>query len=68
MNRKNRPPEFNPTGDYDFQSWEYYFSAEVKTNYELLHTNLLYTNNKQDWDEVFKIFTKIDNIFKDINE
>ena len=44
LNRRNIPIEYDPSGDYDFASWRYYFDAKICSIYESLHESLFYTD------------------------
>ena len=60
--------EYNPTGSYDFECFSKYFNDEIRHIYENMHHTLLYTNEKQNFDEAIETFKKIDSILKDIGE
>ena len=66
--KRNIPVEYNPLGDYDFDKFKIHFSEEIKKIYENLHKNLLYTNEKQDFEEAIKIFKEINSILKEIKQ
>lgn len=66
--KRNIPEHYNPIGHYDYFSWNEKFTADVKNKYELLHTNLLYTDEKQDFSLAVQVFTEINEIFNNINE
>lgn len=68
LKKRDISPEYNPTGPYDFNNWKKYFTTEIKINYESLHEDLLYTNEKQNFVEAIKVFEEIDIILKEINE
>ena len=59
---------YNPLLPYDFESWKNKLDDTVKRNYENLHKNLLFTNEKQDFSLALEVLEKINCIFKDINE
>ena len=58
---------YNPNERFCFESWrpEFLRAREV---YEHLHDDLLYTDEKQDFDEAIKTFEQIDGIFGIIGE
>lgn len=60
--------DYNPIGLYNFDEWQHYFDAQIKTKYETLHQDLLYTDEKQDFDEALETFKKINKIFLEIGE
>lgn len=66
--KREIPKEYSPEGLYDYDTWKEKFSNEIRANYEDLHNSLLYTNQKQDWIIVGKVFSKINQILKEINE
>ena len=68
LRKRNIPVEYNPLGDYDFDKFKIHFSVEIKKIYENLHKNLLYTNEKQDFEEAIKIFKEINSILKEIKQ
>ncbi len=68
LQKRNIPEEYNPLADYDFSSWACYFTPEIRTRYESLHEDLLYTSEKQDFDAAIQVFREIDNILKRIRE
>ena len=57
----------DPTGAYDFPAWKAEF-ARAKDIYEKLHEDLLYTDEKQRFDDAVKAFERIDTILTDIGE
>ena len=62
------PKDYNPEGLYDFDTWKEKFSIEIRANYEDLHNTLLYTNQKQEWINDGKVFSKINQLLIEINE
>ena len=60
--------EYNPLGKYDFDSFKIYFTDEIKSIYENMHNDLLYTNEKQKFEKAIETFEKINNILKEIDE
>jgi predicted nucleotidyltransferase component of viral defense system len=59
---------YNPSEAYDFLSWKKYLDGSIKANYETLHNNLLYTNEKQNFSEALETFEKISNLLAEIKE
>ena len=59
LQKRNISKEYNPTGAYDFDSWKHYLDDKVRTEYENLHKDLLYTDEKQSFDNAIKVFSKI---------
>ena len=68
MNRRNISKEYNPMGAYDFDKWKNCFDGLVRSNYEHLHENLLYSDEKQSLDNAITVFTEVDRIMKEIEE
>lgn len=68
LSKRDIPKEYNPLGDYDFDSFKKYFNDDIRTIYESMHKDLLYTNQKQDFDDAIATFEIINNILIDIGE
>ena len=68
LEKRNIPEEYNPLERYSFESWRLKFDDEIKQNYETLHLTLLYTDEKQNWNEVVDVFNSISEILKNIDE
>jgi hypothetical protein len=68
LEKRNIPKEYNPEAHYDFKTWKEQLSDEIKVSYGDLHNTLLYTNQKQDWSKVEKVFSHIDQIMREIGE
>lgn len=60
--------EYNPKEPYDFDSWKFKFSSEICMRYETLHKDLLYTDEKQNFDDALKVFGILNQIFEEIGE
>lgn len=59
IGKRNISAEYDPTGAYDFDGWQKYFDADIRITYETLHTTLLYTDEKQDFDVAVNTFKQI---------
>lgn len=60
---------YNSMSKYDFISWQTNFEKrEIKSKYESLHLNLLYTNQRQNFAEAIQTFKEINKILIDIDE
>ncbi len=60
---------YDPTEKYDFLSWKDNFNTkEVRKQYEKLHEDLLYTDEKQNFDDAIECFEKINKVFEEIDE
>ena len=68
LNKRDISKEYNPLGAYDFESWKNYFSTQVKAIYENMHNDLLYTDEKQNFDEAVETFKEINKILANIGE
>lgn len=68
IGRRNVPAEYDPTGPYDFQSWQHHFDSGIRATYESLHESLLYTDEKQNFDEAVRTFDAINKILSEIGE
>lgn len=68
LTKRNISKEYNPCGLYDFDGWKHYFTEDVRKIYESLHENLLYTDEKQVFNEAVESFKAINAIFNNINE
>ena len=68
IDKRNISKEYNPLGAYGFEEWKNNFTNQVKTIYENMHNELLYTDEKQDFDDALNVFSGINKIFEDIGE
>lgn len=68
LNKRKLAEEYNPKGAYNFDSWEYKLTDEIRSSYEKLHLDLLYTDDKQNFDDALHTFHEINKIFKEIGE
>lgn len=68
LEKRNVSAEYNPVGTYDFPSWEKYFDDYIRSRYETLHEDLLYTDEKQDFEKALLAFRRISKLFADIGE
>lgn len=68
LEKRGNPEEYNPLAAYDFPSWKQYFDSDVRKQYERLHVDLLYTDEKQDFNKAIAAFEKINEIFTAIGE
>jgi len=67
LKKRNLPNEFNPIEAYDFLAWKKEFT-KAKGIYEKLHEKLLYTDEKQLFDDAIKAFEQINSILEEIGE
>ena len=68
LSRRGVSVEYNPKGAYDFSTWKHNLDNKVKANYESLHKDLLYTDEKQFFDDALIVLEEIDTILRDIGE
>lgn len=68
LTKRNISKEYDPLKKYDFDSFKIYFNDEIKSIYENMHNNLLYTNEKQKFEIAIETFEKINDILKEIDE
>lgn len=68
LNNKNEHIKYNPCDSYDFEKWKDKLCGEIRVVYENLHKQLLYTDEKQDFDYAIVIMEEIGRIFKEIGE
>ena len=67
LQKRNVPKNYDPTGPFDFAAWQSDFLA-AKDAYEHLHEELLYTDEKQPFEDAIKTFEQIDDILQEIGE
>lgn len=68
LEKRNISKDYNPIESYDFGAWEQYFDNNIRARYETLHTDLLYTNEKQDFDKAIAVFHEISERFSQLGE
>ena len=68
IGKRNISTEYDPTDAYDFTSWKKYFDSAIRSTYESMHTTLLYTDEKQDFDIAIKTFEQINARMIEIGE
>lgn len=68
LKKRSITKEYNPLGAYDFDSWKHYLTEQVRYTYENLHKDLLYTDNKQNFEYALNAFTEINRILTTIGE
>lgn len=68
IGRRNISAEYDPTGPYNFFTWQSHFDANIRSTYETLHQTLLYTDKKQDFDVALTTFRKISELLSAIDE
>ena len=68
LEKRSISQEYDPTGTYDFDAWKHHLTDRVRSIYESLHKELLYTDEKQNFDNALSAFSEINEILKNINE
>lgn len=68
LEKRNIPKEYNPLGNYAFETWSDRFTKDIKSSYENLHKTLLYTDEKQSFDKAVDAFNAINKRLKEIDE
>ena len=68
LQKRDIPQDYNPCGAYDFESWKYKFDGKIKSIYENLHNELLYTDEQQKFSLALKCFEDINEVFVKIGE
>jgi hypothetical protein len=59
---------FNPLSKYDLESWIHKLDERVRYQYESLHETLLFSDEKQNLDDVIQVLTTLNSLFKEIEE
>lgn len=68
LEKRNISQEYDPTGAYDFGAWKHYLNDQVRSTYENLHKELLYTDEQQSFDDALSAFFQISEILNGIGE
>lgn len=68
LEKRNIDKEYDPMQKYSFEKWEICFDESIRDNYEKLHETLLYTDEKQNFDDAVTIFKEISQIFDELQE
>lgn len=68
LQKRNISQEYDPLGAYAFGTWKQYFNDEIRHRYETLHEDLLYTPDRQNFDDAIKAFELINQLFTSIGE
>lgn len=68
LQKRNISEEYNPVGPYSFESWNQYFNNEIRSRYETLHEDLLYSSERQDFGKAIQTFQALSQIFAAIDE
>ena len=68
LKKRNINQEYDPKGAYDLGSWEHLLNDQVRSAYENLHKELLYTDEQQNFETALNSFRKISEQLKKIGE
>ena len=68
LEKRDIPKEYNPMEAYDFNSWRDKFTSEIRSCYENLHKDLLYTDDQQDFNDALNTFEALNQFFFEICE
>lgn len=68
LEKRNISKDYDPTKTYDFGAWKHHLDSNVCSIYEKLHEELLYTNEKQDFNKALATFERINSLLKEIGE
>ena len=68
LEKRNISKDYDPTGAYDFASWKHYLDEQIRSTYENLHKDLLYTYEQQNFEDALNAFSKINDILEYIGE
>ena len=68
LNKRRIDIEYDPSSEYGFEEWKSNLDEDIKNIYENLHKTLLFTDEKQNFDEAINVFTEINKILKEIGE
>lgn len=67
LEKRNIPENYDPTGTFGFSKWKQEFMS-AKEAYERLHEELLYTDEKQRFEDAVMTFDRIDAVLNAIGE
>ena len=68
LGKRNISKAYDPTKAYNFANWKEHFTIEIKNKYENLHKELLYTDEKQKFEDAIKVFELVDIRLQEIGE
>ncbi len=66
--KRNMKPKYEATNPYDYDSWKNLINQLSIQNYERLHIDLLYTNQKQHIEEALNTLAEISKLLKSLEE
>ena len=68
LEKRGISKEYDPQDSYDFDTWKHYLTPQIRSRYETLHNDLLYTDEQQRFDDALYTFSAISKIFAEIGE
>ena len=68
LQKRNISEEYDPMRAYAFENWKQYFYDEIRSRYETLHEDLLYTSDRQSFKKAIQAFEFISQLFASIGE
>lgn len=68
LQKRSISTEYDPIGAYNFENWKQHFGSDIRSRYETLHEDLLYTSERQSFDKAIHTFENISRIFSEIGE
>ncbi len=68
LEKRSKDSKYNSLEKYKFESWQQYFTDDVKARYEALHRDLVYGDEKQNFNEAVETFKTIGCLFAEIGE
>lgn len=68
LEKRGISKNYNPIEAYNFNFWKHYLNPQIRMRYESLHEDLLYTDEKQNFEDALATFVEIDSILKEIGE
>lgn len=68
LQKRNISEEYDPMRAYAFENWKQYFNDEIRSRYETLHEDLLYTSDRQSFKKAIQAFEFISQLFASIGE
>jgi predicted nucleotidyltransferase component of viral defense system len=66
--KRNFNPQYDAKKPYDFKSWSDRIDKVTIRNYQSLHQDLLFSNQKQQYEEAHQVLTEINDLFQSIGE
>lgn len=68
IQKRKTTVEYNAMEPFEFSLWKHLFNDEIEKRYETLHEDLLYSKEKQNFNEALESFIEIDRIMGEIDE